>query len=264
MALPKLEGRITLAAAVSMTIVEDSGARNATVVVASAGDYYLTSTAAGGAGSLLATIAYELTTNGTLVGTYSVALDDTADSATGKITISATGVSNFAVTWVGTELRNLLGWTGDVTATAATYTAPEHAEYLFLPGCGRSSNLAPDGDVGVERTDGTLAVAPSGAAVALQYSTRYVDVLELAHLKGARTWVSLETTANMSLQKFWRDVIGTGKPFRYHIDRSVDATYVTWRTDEDGLRGFNPAPVVPGWYGASSIWSWRTNVLKLV
>ena len=83
MALPKLEGRITFASAQDIAVVDGGGGGTATVA---AGNYYLTSASDAGF-SLLAALKTALEALPGAV-TYTITLDDTSDTSTGKITIT--------------------------------------------------------------------------------------------------------------------------------------------------------------------------------
>src|SRR3990167_2589874 len=253
------------AAAQTMSVAETGGGgasvTNLTVLAAST-DYYWTSTT-----SALTTIGTNLGASA-LNATYSLTVSDGDDSATGKVTISATGgsVTSFAITAVSSPLQGYLGWTNaDITSFtgALTYTGSEHAENLFLPNVVRANPMGPDGDAGVEVTDGTISISQSGASKALYYDTRYIDNLEFQYLTGKKSFVSYESTANESLQKFFQDAIRNGYPVRYHKDRSDDSTYVTYRIlrlNELGIVSMVQPPV----WGASGLFGWRSDVIKLV
>ncbi|MEK7180506.1 MAG: hypothetical protein AAB706_03445 [Patescibacteria group bacterium] len=257
MALEKLEGEIRFTAAQTVDIVEQAGP-TATVTVAAGSTYFLTSNAA-----LLAAVATALNDNATLAGTYTLTLDDDADAATGKVTISATGVgSSFSVTWNTTALRDALGWTGSLTG-ATTYQASQHARYLWLPNCGRSNPMAPNPasqsqDMGMEESDYTITVAPTGASKRIGYNRRLVENLEWAWLKANKVKIEHETITNESLQRFWRDTIVVGRAVRYHPDRSVDSIAFEWGAREGH---FKPTPNVSTWVGPASTWTYRMPVV---
>jgi hypothetical protein len=255
-ASPKLEGRITVPSGGWVVSVQEftPNAGPASVTVAAAGDYYLSSST-----SLLTTVAAALDANGTLAGDYTLALSST----TGLITLSATGVTTFNVTWTSTALRDALGFTGNLTG-ALSYAATKQSPYLFLPNCGRAPADAPEGTRGTAVTDGTITMAPTGHSTRLVGATRYRDRLGFMQLDGRRTWTTYESTVGESLQTFWDGVLAEGYPFRYHPDRTVDATYLTY-VAVDALFGFKPLPMVPGWTtSASSLWGWETEVIEYV
>lgn len=249
MALPKLEGLVVVPTG-GWAIAADEGGGDETATVA-AGNYYLTSTT-----SLLSALKTALDGT-TLTGVFTVTLDDTDDTSLGKVTISSTVA--FTAVWTSTDLMEALGFTGDLTPSATSFTGASQARYLYLPTCGRSNPMAADGDAGAEMSDLTTAVSPTGKVVSLGYSRRFVDNLEFQMLKGSSTWITHETTTNASLQKFYRDVIANGRPVRYHKARETDATYTEWVvTNPD----FKPTPVVPNWDSASALYFYQTEVLK--
>ena len=252
--LGKLEGLIPLTATQTMSVTEttpNSGPTNAVVAVA---DYYLTSTT-----SLLTAVKNALDTV-SVNSTYTVTLDDTNDTSTGKVTISVTGVVSFAINWASaTNLRDILGWTGNITG-APTYTAPNQAKYLHLPDVGRSEMQTP---LGVDRPirDGNIVFAPgSDVSYAMSFATRNVNRFALHNMLGSKTWTTHEVIVNEALQTFWTDVIAKGYPFRWHADRNDDATYLAWRAMR--INDFAPEPVVGGWVGAKSLWRYSTDVIK--
>lgn len=248
MALPKLEGLIVVGSGWTIAADEGGGDEDATVA---AGNYYLTSTT-----SLLSALATALTGT-SLTGTFTVTIDDDSDTSLGKVTI-ASDVA-FTAVWTSTDLRDALGFTGNLTPSATSFTGAAQARFLYLPTCGRSNQMAADGDAGAEMSDLTTAVSPSGKVVSLGYSRRFVDNLEFQMLKGSSVWITHETTTNASFQKFYRDVISVGRPFRYHKARETDGTYTEWvATNPD----FTPTPVVPSWDNAAALWAYRTDVVK--
>jgi len=224
MGLGKLEGLITVpTGGYSMTVTDSGGTKSVTVLTA--GTYYLNSTT-----SLLTTIGTALTADSTLAGTYTLSTDDTASTATGKTTITITGGgASITVAWDSTTLRDVLGFTAGLSG-AATYTSTSSSPYIYLPNQRRCNPMAPDGYKGVPVTDASFTMSSTGTSKVLKYATRYHDNLEFAFLSGTKTWTQFEVTPNESLESFFNTVISNGYPFRYHNDRSVDATFATFRS----------------------------------
>ena len=252
--LGKLEGLIPITAIQTMTCTETTPNTGSTAVTVAVADYYLTSTT-----SLLAAVKNALDTiSGN--STYTVTLDDdNDDTSTGKVTISATGIVSFQITWTTTALRDILGFTGTITG-AATYTAPNQAKYLHLPDVGRSEMQMP---LGVDRPirDSNIVFTPgSDTSYGMSFATRNVNRFALHNMLGSKTWTTLEVVVNEALQTFWTDVIAKTYPVRWHADRNDDATYLPWRI----LRSndFAPEPVVGGWVGAKSLWRYGSDVIK--
>jgi hypothetical protein len=259
--LPKLEGRITISSTQTMVVTDSGGvSQNRTVA---AGDYYLTTTATGGSNSLLTTVKNALDASGQ---TYTVTVDDTEDTSTGKVSILVNAGTTTIDFTSATTLRDILGFAGN-PSTASGVTGEYQARYLWLPNCGRSGSLGPDPtstsyDMGGEEVDGTFTFSPSGASKRLAYTRRFVETMNFEMMKGSKTWIALETTTNESMQKFWRDVISQGLPFRYHYNRANDSVYFTWVATN--FNNFKPSQVQPGWVGANSLWSIGYDARKLV
>lgn len=242
MSLPKIEIQIVVPASTSIAIVETPAA-TATVTL-TAGNYYLT--------TLLAHIAAALTGNSTLAGTYSCSLAD----ETGLPTVSVTGITSFAVTVVNALITAVTGLTTGSTG-AATYTGASQARYLWLPNVTRTNQRAPEGDYGGIVDDGTVTVAPDGTCKGVGYAVRYTDNLEFRYLLGSKVYQSIGSTY-ATLEDIYNDGLRYRRPFRYYPDRATDGTYVVYRA----LQPANWAPMVQGWTGASSLWTWQTDVIK--
>lgn len=264
-ALPKLEGLITVPTGgyIVGTDVTFSGGGGPATVTVPAGEYYL-NTAGDGTRSLLAELEFQLDALATPDVTVSIADDN--DNSTGAVTI-AVASGTFTWTWSSTTLRDLLGFTTNPSAVT-TITGIEQAEYLWLPNVKRARALAPEPtststtNMGARERDFTSTLAPSGKSTRLSYNTRYVDSLDFDYLLGRKVWQMHETTVNESLEKFYADVIGIGSPFYFHPDRANDT--LKYKMFVHNARDFKPAPMVPGWYGASSLWSISYEMRKLV
>lgn len=209
-----------------------------------AGDYYIS--------ELIAEIEDQMNDSGGAGASdaYHVTIDDNSDTSTGKVTISidASVIDSFEITWTDTDLRDVLGFTGASTGAitgpgATSVTGDDHALALHLPNCHISGQLVPDGDAGVYIHDGTMTVAPDGTACALSYSSRRENFIRLAFLKGYKTWTSLERIDNESFETLWVGYLRRGVPFRYYRDRSVDAAYATYLSPSL-MRGYAPRLVV--------------------
>lgn len=250
MAACKLEGEIILTA---NTIL---GTFAGSVITIPLGRYFLTSIGSGGATrSLLLEIKNQLDTGPG--GVWTVTVDDTTDSATGQVTIARN--SNYTATWTSTTLRDALGFTGNLsTASTASFTGANHAKYLFLPNVGRSGILSPESSTGAVETDHTIAIAPDGTLYALAFSSRSYDSLEFRMLKGNKAWSTFAVLTNEALQQFYIDVIARALRVRFYADRSVDATFRTWRVEDAGH--YDPKPLREDWVGANALFDIRYKV----
>jgi hypothetical protein len=249
--LPKHETRITVPTGGWSVLVTEIPAAIVSVTVA-AGNYYL-----GGVAGLAATLEAALNASA-LVGTYTVTVDDNADTSLGKVTIASSGITSFIAGFTSTALQDALGFATGLSPTAASHVSGGQSPYLWLPNTGRAAT-SPDittagQTMGRPEYDYTVALAPSGATARAVYETRYRDSLEYSQVKGLKAWTILETTTNGSFQT-WLSALMTagGVPFRYHPDRSSDTVYSDLVFD-DAVE-LRASPVVPGWAGANSLWT---------
>ena len=251
MALPKLEGIVTISSGSSVSVTETGGGGTASVSL-TAGDYSLS--------ELCAYLADALTANATLSGTYSCSVADDSDTSSGKVTISASGITSFTLTWTSTTVRDALGFVGTLEPTAATFTADDASPWIWLPNVGRSDADLADGDEGDPIRQVAVNCAPSGDVYSWASSAlRYETVIEFQHVKGYKGIRSLEVVTNESLQTFFETVISKGIPFRYYTDRSNDDTYTEHVAKQGDAERFGLEPEFKGWRGAQSIWSWRCD-----
>lgn len=250
--LPKLEGEIILSA--PRTIAQ-FGAFNITIP---AGRYFLNSVGSGGASRTFCNeIAFQME-SAMGAGASSVTVDDNSDTSVGKVTISRSGA--FAITWLDTTVRDLLGFSGN-RAAATSHLGDNQAQYLWLPNCGRENGLGPEDSDGAVESDFSLSVSTDGTVYGLGYSLRYFDTMEFNFIWGQKAWTIKEVTVNESLQRFYEMVIARGLRVRYHKDRSVDGTLRTWVIED--ATSYQPRTVVPGWTDSvKSLFSIKYKVRK--
>lgn len=150
MAHARLEALITVPDGGWSFTVNDGGGPDA--VTFAEGDTYYPS-------SLLTTLKSKMDTATGKVFTVTGAF---GSSGTGKVTISVSS-GTYAIDWTGaTVLRDVLGWTGNIAATA-TATSTNGMMGVWLPDCAISSAGDIDFDsVGHLRTDAAFSVSPTG------------------------------------------------------------------------------------------------------
>lgn len=272
MALPKLEGIFTVengsgtSSAWLAVLTETGGGGASGNIEIAAADYYLTSTGTG-SDDLLGLLKTQLDAVGN--ATYTVTLDDSGgtEADTGKVTITASGgsVTSFALSFTDGAFRAALGFDGNLTG-ALTYTSENQAKYLWLPNCGRNSDV-PDPvstakKFGRGHPDTVSSISPSGVGVSINYNTLYRAQLNFPNVTGKKTWQRLEGVGNESFEQFYDDVVKLGKNFRYHTDRTDDATYWTlWAPNQNR---FPSGEFDPAWMDAASLHSINFEVLDYV
>jgi hypothetical protein len=185
------------------------------------------------------------------------------------VTITGTGnvagdeilsVSSF--TWTTTSIRDALGFQGTESSGVGNYHAGSGS--LWLPGNTRGPGLVPDGHAGLYESDGTITVSPSGYTKTLSYATtRQRDVVTHGLELARKVWATYATYTNETWETFWQNTVALGKSFRYHPDRTDDATYVTYVADAEGMRSFGAAAAFEGWTtSANSLWNISLPVRK--
>lgn len=174
----------------------------------------------------------------------------------GRVTIVlSAGPPSQTLTWTATALRDILGFTGNLTA--GTNLAPEQAEYVWHPDQPIARALAPIGTLGRRRSDARVTRALDGTV----YGTKFNELRENRFLielvEKERTWAADEVLVNRSWETFWRVVISQVRRFRLVWDEAngvgfanEPAHYVELRPDEPTARWDNDEMVVmtePPW-----------------
>lgn len=251
MALPKLEGIVTIPSGSSVSVTETGGGGTAAVSL-TAGTYSLS--------ELCAHLASVLTSNGTLSGTYSCSVSDDSDTSTGKVTLSVTGITSFTLTWTDTTVRDALGYTATLTPTATSFLASNASPWIWLPNVGRSDGDLADGDQGDPIRQVAVNCAPDGSVYSWASSAlRYETVIEFQNIRGYKALRSFETVTNESLQTFFETVVSKGIRFRYYIDRSDDTSYTEHVAKQGDAERYGLEPAIKGWRGTNSLWHWRCD-----
>ena len=256
----KVEGLITVpAGGWSVAITETGGGGGPHTVTVPAGTYYQSS-AGSGSNSLVAELAAQATANASLTGNYAGSIkaeDATIASAeySGLVTLELDGgvASAFALTWTSTDLRDVLGFTGNLSGTD-TYTGTKQARHLWLPDCPIVSPYG-SGDAGTDVAASAQMVSPAGHVTGIRTNRHVWCWYRWDAVSRAKTRIAGETTTNSSLQKFWRDVIegtspGAAAPFgpvRIYPSASDNATYKTYKVGGDLAKTFQPEQVQDGW-----------------
>ena len=257
---PKLESRIPLANDITVKVVETTASATVTVVVADTGGCYLTNSTTT-ASSFLRAFQSALTNNATLAGTYAVGISDGNATATGKVTISVTGVDSFSLVWSSTSYgslaRTIMGFSTDLNIGSASYTGANASPYIWLPDVGRTEPMGPDALVSnqypAQDSDLVVVEAPSGASYAYSYGRRGRERMAFRYLTANKVHILNESTTNESLQKFWQIMLDdSGMVFRLAPDRSVDTITVDYRAMWPSFRA---EPTEPGWTGSKSKWA---------
>jgi len=253
----KIEGQITVPTGGWTGSVNDGG--GADVFTVAAGTYYHSSPGSGAA-DLIATLELALEAATGSGWTCSIAA---GEGGTGLVTI-AINSGTASVAWTSTDMRDALGFTGDMGA-AASHVSPRQARSLWLPDCPIVSPYGAN-DAGTDVAASAHMVSPSGHVTGVRTARAVASWLRWSACAGAKTRIQLETTVNTSFQKFWRDTIeGTAGwaaqpfgPIRVHWDADDDATYKAYKVAGRLAQTFEPTQVSEGWTGL-----WEINMDRI-
>jgi hypothetical protein len=151
--------------------------------------------------------------------------------STGKVYIGEATAKDIDITWTDTDLRDLLGFTGDITVGTggggdAQEIGPNEARYQWRPDraitthpTARDVVWEPESNTSVYRSrDGTTA----SVAGALLYRAQ----LDWRWIAGARAYTPSTGSVNQDFQQFFTDVVHLGLPIRYYPD-TTSAIYET-------------------------------------
>lgn len=245
----KLEARITVpTGGWTITLTDASG--GPTSVQLPAGTYYHSSD-----GSNANTLAEALTSaaNTLMTETWTISVP-TGEGATGRYTITCTGAT-CSVTFTDTELRDLLGFTGDKSGST-TYTGTNQCQGLWLASNGwQKKNGKPGGSARV--SDQQYSLNASGYVFAIQGRDYKTAQILWPMETRSKCWTADEgTPANGAFETFlydgiwgkaaWGTVTG---PIRFHPDADADTAtdYGTFSALE--LANWDPSELVQHFAG---------------
>lgn len=188
------EAALTVPAGVSIDATNSGG--GPTAVSITAGSY-------SGPSALLAHVVARLNAVRTPAN-WTGSISSTGTSPTGKSTLNWTGAGTYSITWTSTELRDLLGYTGNLAGITqgVASVSTKQARGLWLPDA--TLNLDGDPRSAPKRSDRRTVITPDGKAYTHVGNTLYqLRNLRYTHVPLARVWEANVATANASLEVFW-------------------------------------------------------------
>jgi hypothetical protein len=235
------EARIDTGSAGQVAVTETGGGdASATVNLGADKTYYHSSD-----GNDSATLGEQLgsiLTASALNATYTVTLS----LSTGLYTITASGgsVTAIAITWTSTWLRDVLGFTGNLSG-ALSYVAPRQARALWLPNCPVETPYGLSSD-GLRHRDAQVTLAPDGTYKALVYASHVRNEYLYSHITAPRCIQAEEATVNESFETFFDDGIAgdaawcsaPGKALRWYPDRDDPETFKQYNALELARPGY--------------------------
>lgn len=192
----RIEALMSMPTGISVSATSNAG--GPTTVNLTAGNYYWT--AAGGVSSLLTHFASVLNAQRPITGgTWQVTMS-TGANGTGQVTISSSNASNISITWTSTVLRDVLGFTANISAVT-TATGAKQAKALWRPECPLQLKGA------IKRapivSDKRVSISPRGDVTAFVGNTlRRQRDLVYTHVPLARVWEAEAVLGNASFEQF--------------------------------------------------------------
>ncbi len=186
------EAQFTVPSSVSISVTNNGG--GPTVVNIAAGTYTIS--------SFVAYLETALTAQrAPSAGAWSVTLS-TGVNGTGRVTI-AMSAGTFSITWTSTALRDLLGFTANIT-TQASSTGANQAKGLWRPDAVLRCNV--DARRAPLASDHRTTVTPTGGVYALKSSTMYRHANpRYTHVPVDRVWEADALLVNASYETFVMD-----------------------------------------------------------
>jgi hypothetical protein len=178
----------------------------------------------------------------------------TGEGGTGKVTITFGAAT--AVTWVDTDLRDILGFDDDLLSDAS-HVSPGSARSVWLPTCpfltlnsGKDSRWR-----GHRDGDFRHAMNMSGHVWARhgQHHVR-LEPLRWQAVRRDRIWIANESVTGQSFEQFWLDGVwgeaawgSPGGPIRWYPDADNDGVWGTYRAID--AMTFLPGQLQESWAG---------------
>lgn len=162
----------------------------------------------------------------------------------------SSGAGNFAITWDDTNLRDLLGFTGNLSG-ASSYTAPAVSPLLWSPAKPLSTELSPRGTLGIRRPLAYTTQSPSdGSTFVFSHGTRIDQRYSCASVDTDRVMTS--SNAGGEWARWFDEVYAKGYQFYVFLDVTEESGSGTTATLSGGL-----GPYVCSPSGRAASWQYQ-------
>ena len=251
----RLESRITIPTGGWTGTIDDSNAAGAVVWTVAAGTYYLSSLLDAFEDALnLAAPTDTITVSASL-----------GESGTGKVSITSTG--NGTLVWTSTDLRNLLGYSANLTLVASTAnTASSRARSMWLADCPYDAPNEIVPWTGWIETDRRTVESPGGTLYSIGGRSKRATWIRWHAVARSRASQANESTTNESFERFvidgvWGDAAwGTpGGPVKFYPDADA-SDWVEYAVNLSEFNSFRPEHWADGWAGGP----WKCRLERLV
>ena len=161
-----------------------------------------------------------------------------------KVRITAGGA--YTITWTDTELRDLLGFTGNLSS-ASSHTADNVSPALWSPGY-EAISTSPYGTDGYTESDTQILSSPTGLTTTMiKHHTKTLQELAWRHVVISRVWTTAE--AGGEYKRFYDDTLETGERVKHYASVNEDETATTTAaTLGSALGPYKLRRIDPTWY----------------
>lgn len=138
----------------------------------------------------------------------------------GKVKLS--GSITFTVSWDDTTLRDMLGFTGNLSG-ASSYTADNISKYIWFPGRGHTPEESPIAVGGAVNYMRNQTIAPDGSQVTFVHGSTYTtETLKFDVVP--KDYFETENASGGEFTEFWKTVLVQGARFQHYEYQTFDST----------------------------------------
>jgi hypothetical protein len=198
-------------------------------------------------------------------GDWSCTISTTDLTGTGKITIDHTTAAAFSVTWGSTTIRDVFGFTGNISAAGSAQTGSYAAKGIWIPDQPMFARYGGLNHTGVPVTNARATISALGHVKGLVGSVANVyDGIAWSGITAARTWAysgaggANSTPVNLNWETFMRETQYGGvvsyfrpySPVRLYWD-GADSSYTSGTLQIP--QSWEPEQMQAGWLGRYNI-----------
>ena len=238
----KWEALITIPTGDWTASLTESGGGGAQTITLSATETYYWSSAGNNSVSIASRLKTILEAASVTAGNSNTYTVTPALGALGAGTlVISVDAGTYTLTSVDADLLALMGFTGDLTPTASSFTGTQHMESSWLPDCPVETPFGLD-SAGMPVSAASNSLSEDGSAFCFQGAVRVDNNYVYQAVSIEKAVTTSETTTAASYQSFWADCIRGEEPWcavpsaqlRYYKDADTDGTFITFNVTDSG------------------------------
>lgn len=231
MTLQRFFGRFTIGTDSQDFTIDTTPSTGPFAVQLTANDYFLEAYTGEGVDQLVEHMEAQIQAADAAFGAAAVSYD----AATDRVSINLATAGT--VTWDDTDLRDLLGYTGNLSGGSA-YPAPQSPRYVWSPSKAPARYPLDLTQFWAPRSTTRVGRSKDGTSHSLPGPVLYDAELGYELLKDEGVITPASGTIYEDLQQFWTDVVHAGQPIRVYVDRDISSAANTktglWTPDDEG------------------------------